>query len=124
MSSTFRTDEEQSATLKIDLSLPVTAGAAPPSPPQSIKETDVEREVLENLLLKLAISVTRLTSESAARKLCLPLPIVAELLEELRSEQLLDMLGQAGPFNFRFAITGRGRERARRAMEVSAWAWR
>ncbi len=39
----------------------------------------------------------------------------------MRNDQLLDILGSAGPFGFRYAISGRGRERAARLLEVSGY---
>src|SRR5262249_47744116 len=48
-------------------------------------------------------------------------PVVNEVLERLRTEQLLEILGSSGPFGFRYAISGRGRERAGRLLEVSAY---
>ena len=39
----------------------------------------------------------------------------------MRNDQLLDILGAAGPFGFRYAISGRGRERAARLLEVSGY---
>ena len=46
---------------------------------------------------------------------------MAELLELLRSEQLLEILGSSGPFGYRYAISGRGRERAGRLLEISGY---
>jgi predicted ATPase with chaperone activity len=47
--------------------------------------------------------------------------LAGELLEQLRTEQLLEILGSSGPFGFRYAISGRGRERAARLLEISGY---
>ncbi len=83
-------------------------GPSVPLAPATLADTGIDTEVLRNLVLKLAYTVTQFTTDWAARKLCLPLKLVGELLEHLRREQSLDVLGQAGPFNSRFALTGRG----------------
>jgi hypothetical protein len=77
--------------------------------------------VLADLAVKAGYTVPSFTTEWTAQRLRLPLPIVAELLEELRVERLVEVLGQAGPFGFRFAVTQRGREHATRLMEISGY---
>jgi predicted ATPase with chaperone activity len=57
----------------------------------------------------------------AARQLHLPQVLVGELREGLREDRLLEILGDAGPFGFRYAATQRGRERAARLLEVSGY---
>src|SRR5207253_654996 len=42
-------------------------------------------------------------------------------LEQQRTDHLLDVLGQAGPFGYRYAISGRGRDRATRLLEISGY---
>ena len=76
---------------------------------------------LRDLALKAAYSVSQFTTESAAHQLCLPQMLVGSLLEQMRNDQLLDILGSAGPFGFRYAVSGRGRERAARLLEVSGY---
>ena len=92
-----------------------------PDAPVRLDDCGVAPEVLANLALKLAYTVPRFSSEWAARKLCLPLPIVSELLEQLRTDKLIEVLGQAGAFSYTFAITGRGRETAVRLLEISGY---
>jgi hypothetical protein len=81
----------------------------------------ISTTTLRDLVLKTAYSVSQFTTESAARQLCLPQPLIGELLELMRNDLLLDILGSAGPFGFRYAISGRGRERASRLMEISGY---
>jgi hypothetical protein len=77
--------------------------------------------VVDHLALKTAYTVPQFTTEWAARQLHLPQPVVGEVLEHLQSDSMLDILGSSGPFGFRYAISGRGRERAARLMEISGY---
>jgi hypothetical protein len=92
-----------------------------PSAPVDVHETGVEDSTLYGLATKLAYTVPHLTTEWATRQLRLPLAVVQQLLEQLRSDGLLETLGQVGPFNFRYAISQRGRERAGRLFEICGY---
>jgi hypothetical protein len=92
-----------------------------PAAPDSVRETRLDPIALGNLALKAAYTVPQFTAEWAARRLHLPQTLVGEVLEKHRTDQLLEVLGQAGPFGFRYAISGRGRERAARLLEISGY---
>ena len=96
-------------------------GELVPRAPTDFREAGISTATLLDLALKAAYSVSQFTTESAARQLCLPQALVGELLDQMRNDLLLDVLGSAGPFGFRYAISGRGRERAARLMEVSGY---
>jgi predicted ATPase with chaperone activity len=96
-------------------------GVYSPKSPSSIEETGIDRQVLLNLVLKLAYSTTKFSTQWAAQQLCLPLQITAELLDELRQNQHLEVRGQAGPFSYYYVISGAGRELAVRLLEVSKY---
>ena len=51
----------------------------------------------------------------------LPLIITGDLLEQMRTEQLLETLGHDGPFGYRYSITQRGRERAERLLDICGY---
>ena len=104
--------------------LPLLIGkndAVGPRAPVTLKETGISQAVLRDLALKAAYSVPQFSTEWAARLLCLPHALVGDLLEELRTEQLLETLGASGPFGYRYAISGRGREHAARLLEISGY---
>jgi hypothetical protein len=86
-----------------------------------LRDTGVEAAVLADLALKAAYTTPSFNTEWAARRLLLPQVLVGELLEGMREERLLEILGDAGPFGFRYAATQRGRERAARLLEVSGY---
>jgi hypothetical protein len=92
-----------------------------PGAPSTIRETGMDASILQDLALKSAYTATQFTTEWAARRLRLPQLLVGEILEQLSGDMLLDVLGQAGPFAFRYSISQRGRERAARLLEVSGY---
>ena len=92
-----------------------------PRAPTGLRDAGISPATIRDLALKAAYTVPQFTTESAARQLCLPQGLVGELLEQMRNDQLLDILGSAGPFGFRYSVSGRGRERAARLLEVSGY---
>ncbi len=97
------------------------AGGLAPAVPLDVAATQMERQVLLDLALKAAYTVPRFNTGWAAGLLHLTLPVTGELLEQLRAEHLLEVLGRAGPLGYSYAITQRGRERAGRLMEVCGY---
>jgi hypothetical protein len=92
-----------------------------PAAPKDLLATGLDPSIVSNLALKTASIVPQFTTEWAAERLRLPLPVVSEVLEQLRSEGMFDILGSSGLFGFRYSISGRGRERAARLMEISGY---
>jgi energy-coupling factor transporter ATP-binding protein EcfA2 len=95
-----------------------------PKVPRYLRDLDVGAEVLADLALKIGSRTPQFTTESLVEQLGLPSPIVAELLEQLRVEHLIEILGESRTFCYRFALTGRGRERAARLFDVSGYVGR
>lgn len=87
----------------------------------SAKVTGLDRSVLLDLALKTAHIVPQLTTESAAQRMHLPLAVVTDLLEQLRTEMLLEALGRDGAFGYRYSISQSGRERADRLMSICGY---
>ena len=100
--------------------IPVADGYAPAAP-RDLRATGLDPAVMSHLVLKTAYTAPQFSTEWAARKLHLPQYIVGEVLDQLRSDGMLDILGASGPFGFRYAISGRGRELATRLIEVSGY---
>ena len=92
-----------------------------PRMPSSLDETGVDPAALTDLVLKLAYTVPRLTTEWAAQKLNLHISLVEELLQELNRQRLVEILGQSGAITHRFAISQRGAELAGRLMEICGY---
>jgi hypothetical protein len=95
-------------------------GIAPAIPTQS-SELGVDVQILSDLVMKLAFTVPHLTTDWAAQRLCLAFNVTAELLDELRQDRFLEVLGQTGPFSFRYSISGEGRQRASRLLEICGY---
>jgi MoxR-like ATPase len=100
--------------------IPLGDGFAPAAP-VDVRATGLSPLTVSNLALKAAYTVPQFTTEWAARRLHLPQALLGDVLEQMRTEHLLEVLGQAGPFGYRYGITNRGRERADRLMEVSGY---
>src|SRR5271168_3742953 len=83
--------------------IPVADGFAPAAP-TDLRAIGLEPGVVSHLALKTAYTVPQFTTEWAARQLHLPAHIVGEVLEQLRSDGMLEILGSSGPFGFRYAI--------------------
>jgi predicted ATPase with chaperone activity len=96
-------------------------GTLAPAAPLQFEDAGVSRDVLMDLLLKAAFTVPQFTTEWAVQQLRVPQPLVADLLEELRVDHLIEVLGAAGPFGFRYSVAQRGRERAARLLEISGY---
>ncbi len=92
-----------------------------PAAPMKAAETGVGSMLVTELALKAAATVPQFNTEWAARKLHLPQQLLSEVLEQMRTDHLLDVLGQAGPFGYRYTITQRGRETAHRLLEISGY---
>jgi hypothetical protein len=96
-------------------------GGFAPEAPADLADTGLPADELADLTLRVASTIPQFNTEWAVRQLSLPLTIVETLLERLRSEHLLEVLGQSGLFGYRFAVTQRGREQARRSLEISGY---
>jgi hypothetical protein len=96
-------------------------GLHAPAAPVSIAATGVDRGLLTDLALKFASVMPQFLNEDMARRLHLPPMVAAELIEQLRSEQLLEVLGHSEQKGYRYLITQRGRDRAQRLLEISGY---
>jgi predicted ATPase with chaperone activity len=92
-----------------------------PAAPLTSRDTGIDGVTLSDLALRLAYTVSQFNTEWAARRLHLPQALVGELLEGLRTELLLEVLGEAGPFGYRYSMSGRGRERASRLFDTCGY---
>lgn len=106
------------------LSLPPLAeidGVPTPEAPTELGPSDVDPQVLRDLVLKFASTVTNFTTEWIVKRVCLPVQVVEDFLWQLKQDQLVEVLGQEGPFSYRYAATQRGRTQADRLLEVSGY---
>ena len=101
--------------------LELADGESAPQAPASLAEVDVDPARLKDLTLKFAYTTFNFTTEWAAQRLHLPIQITEELLQDLVRDTMLQVLGQVGPFTYRYTITQRGAEEAARLLEVSGY---
>jgi len=97
-----------------------TDSGSVPEAPTNADATGVSKAILLDLALKLAHVSPGITTESAAQSMHLTQMLTATLLEQLRAEQLLEVLGKDG-FGYRYAISQRGRERAARLLDIAGY---
>ena len=92
-----------------------------PQAPKTLEDTGLDAWVLHDLALKLTSTVPHLSTDWAADQLRLPSDLVEKIFWQLKEDQLVEILGQTGEFGYRYAATHRGRDQARRSMEVSGY---
>src|SRR5688572_9646711 len=96
-------------------------GVTAPAAPRTFEETGLDAWILSDLTLKLLNTVPHLSTPAAADKLRLPAALVEKILWQLKEDQMVEILGQVDEVSYRYAITNRGREHAKRCMEVSGY---
>ena len=64
------------------------AGVQSPAVPGSLAETGIDREVLLSLLLKICYTSSQTTTELAAARMLLPIPLIAEMLEDFGPQEV------------------------------------
>ncbi len=98
-----------------------TGDVLAPAPPSQLEAMDITVDVLRDLAVKLAHTTPNFTTAWAAEQLCVPMQLVEELFWALKRDRLVEVLGQEGPFNYRYACTQAGREFAARLNEICAY---
>lgn len=92
-----------------------------PIQPKTMEETELDFGFLADLALKTVYSDANCTTARAAEKMCLPMPITETLLQHLYLEKLVEIRGQVGFMNHRYAILDRGWQRANRLLDLSGY---
>ena len=69
-------------------------GVPAPAAPASPEETGLDGWVLSDLVMRLASTVPHLTTDWAARELCLPQALLERLFWQLKEDQFDEILGQ------------------------------
>lgn len=96
-------------------------GGQAPAALTSLEDADVPKRILTDLACKLAASVSQFDTAWAARQMRLPLQLTEQLYWSLKQEKLVEVLGQEGPFCYRYAMTNLGRQHALRLMEICGY---
>ncbi len=98
-----------------------TEQGAAPKVPAHVAATGVDPLTLSGLALKIAHTAPNFTLEWMAKQLLLPQAIVASLLEDLREDMFLEVLGRDEQVGFRYAISQRGREYATHLRDICGY---
>jgi len=96
------------------------AAFAPPIP-ESLEATGISFQFLADLALKVSATESALTTVTVADRMCLPPPLVEQLMQHLYREKLVEIRGGAGFNNNRYALLDRGWDQLRRVMEISGY---
>jgi hypothetical protein len=92
-----------------------------PTAPGMLRDYDVDIDDLADLTLRAAASAAQFNTEWMSQTIHIPQAQTGEILDRLRSELLLETLGEAGPFGYRYSVSKRGREQAERLYAVSGY---
>jgi len=98
-----------------------TNGNLNPISPRTFEETQLDFGFLTDLALKTVYADTNCNTTRAAEKMCLPEVITENLLQHLYREKLIEIRGQNGFHNHRYAILDRGWERVNRLLEINGY---
>jgi len=93
---------------------------APPVP-ESLEATGISFQFLADLALKTSATESALTTVTVADRMCLPAPLVEQLMQHLYREKLVEIRGREGFNNNRYALLDRGWDQLRRVMEISGY---
>lgn len=92
-----------------------------PPLPETVGDTGLDFEFLADLALKTVDADTNCTTERVSEKLKLPRTITEPLLQHLYRERFIEIRGQEGHQNNRYAMLERGWERAHRLVAINGY---
>ena len=98
--------------------------AVRPVAPHRVSETGLSQSFLLDLLIKSIFRNGMETPSRMSKELCLSVRIIDELIEDAKDKELVHLLGQPGAnmtAEMRYQLTEKGREWARRALELNNW---
>jgi len=97
----------------------------PPAPraPQTLAETGLSLGFVTDLILKMLFTRGTMLGIELSRQTCLPFKILEQALQFLKEEKCIEIGGGdlIGTVSYRFSLTDFGRQRARDALETSAY---
>lgn len=115
------TTDESGKEAAVRSALVMREGQLVPPVPENPQQTGVSETVLRDIALKLASTVPRFDTQWAAERLHLPLQLTEHVYWGLKQDQLIEVLGQEGPFCYRYAITDRGNQTAARSFQICGY---
>ena len=94
---------------------------AAPRKPDNVEDTGLDFHFLAELALKTVYSDTNCTTERVAQKLRVPMAVADPLLQHLYHEKLVEIRGEIGFQNHRYAMMDRGWERVSRLLDMCGY---
>jgi hypothetical protein len=87
--------------------------------PQTVEETGLHSGLLLDLCIKCVYFAGRPPARQIASHMTLPFPVVEELLEFLKREQYVEVVGSAGTSEsqYKYALTAKGMEKAEEVLQ-------
>jgi predicted ATPase with chaperone activity len=92
-----------------------------PRAPQDLEAVKLEESALTDMIVKMAYTVPRFTTESVVKQLHLSLALVDHLLAKLCFEGQIEQLWQTSQSSSHYKITDQGREQAGRLLEICGY---
>lgn len=95
-----------------------------PAPPRTFEEVGISAAFLQDLVVKIIHFAGPSTTEHICVRVGLPYDLVERLLDELKAEHLVEVVGSTrlNELAFRYRLTGRGEQRALDALGRSRYA--
>jgi len=97
-----------------------TQGLVPPLA-LNVENTDLDFGFLADLALKVVYADANCTTERAAQRLKLSMPVTEELLQHLYREKLIEIRGLIGYGNNRYGMLDRGWQRAQQLLDMNGY---
>jgi hypothetical protein len=92
-----------------------------PAPPRNLEESGLSETFVESLICKRLASVGNESGRAVADALCLPIGIVEERLQKLRTRQVVTHRGAAALNDYMYTLTDQGRQFAQQSIELCAY---
>ncbi len=93
-----------------------------PARPRSLEETGLSDSLIEALICKRLASVGAESGRSLAEQVCLPLGVLEDRYQKLRTRQILTHKGAAALNDYVYALTDQGREYAQHLIDLCAYS--
>ena len=92
-----------------------------PLEPKDLSDTGISPADLLDLALRTIYSVKDFAVEWLAKQMRLPVRLVHDLVQQLKDQKAVEVIGHSGAFDLRLAVTDHGRRHAAQAMKASAY---
>ncbi|OEU59505.1 MAG: hypothetical protein BBJ57_00560 [Desulfobacterales bacterium PC51MH44] len=92
-----------------------------PLVPENLNQTGLNEKLIEDLILKLLLSLGVMIGRQIADEICLPFKAIEQILSDLRKQLFLTYRSDAGINDFEYMLTEQGRTKALIAAESTAY---